>query len=111
MKKHRHVSLIKQVVVSKEIAQKHNKFQLWLAKVFKLDLAETHKYLFRIQYKGNIKLQLDDIVMNNQGSVFIVLKTLNRMAMIASKDATSQVPLMLGKLQLLRRKGESKTNK
>jgi hypothetical protein len=79
-------------------ASKYNKFQLWAAKLLKLDLMDAYKYVFRIEYYGSTKLRTKDIIVNEQGVVFTVLKEQNRVALIVTPYSCLEKPTLYGDL-------------
>ncbi len=85
----------------KKAVSKYKKWQLWIAKIIKIDLADNYQYLFRIDYKGNTRLRQNDIVCNSDGVVFLVLKENNRMAILVSQDAFPDKPKMFGSLVII----------
>lgn len=91
----------------------YNKIQLFAAKIFKLDLKEKYRYLFRVQYYGSNTLKINDIVFNKDGVIFIVLKEVNRLAMVLTKDAHDSPPHLHGQLTIFEdpRKNKSKLKK
>lgn len=108
--KYKKVQLIQQQLVKKDKSDKYTKLQRLIAKWFKLELAETYRHFYKIQYKGETRLVADDIVVNDQGYIFIVIQELNRLATLVSKDATVTPPIMWGKLRILIRKGSKTKN-
>ena len=106
--KYKHVTLLQNELVRKEKFSQHSKVQRWIAKAFKLELAETYRHFFKIQYKGGTRLHEKDIVINDQGRVFIIIQELNRLATLYSKDATTNPPIMRGKLRILRKGNQTK---
>ena len=98
----------KSVVVTKsEVTEKrtekskYNKFQLYVARLLNLVLAEQHQYLFRIAYKGTSRLKVNDIVTTPEGVIFVVVKSNNGLAMVVSKDHYPQKPTLRGKLTII----------
>lgn len=94
--KYKKVQLIQQQLVKKDKIDSNSKLQNFVAKLFKLELKETYRHFYKIQYKGETRLVSDDIVVNDQGYVFIVIQELNRLATLVSKDATVNPPVMWG---------------
>lgn len=88
-------------LVQKELKTTYSKFQLLMAKIFKLNLLDSYQYLYKIDYLGNVRLKPNDIVVNSQGVVFVVLKESNRLAMLVSQKAFAEKPKMYGSLTLL----------
>jgi hypothetical protein len=80
---------------------KYNKFQLWIAKLFKLDLLDAHKYVFRIEYYGQTRLKPKQAVVNSQGVVFVVLREQNRVAILVTLYSCFDKPNLYGDLTLL----------
>ena len=98
----KHVLITNSELVKKRIAvSKYNKFQLWIAKVFKLELKDRYQYLYRIAYKGTTRLKNNDIVCNTDGVIFVVVKEESRLAMIVSKDFFGEKPSVRGKLIII----------
>ena len=88
-------------MTEKKAVSKYKKWQLWIAKKIKVDLADNYQYLFRIDYKGTVRLKPNDIVCNSDGVIFLVLKENNRMAMLVSQDAFPDKPKMFGSLTII----------
>lgn len=97
------VTISQSEVVKKNLDTKYSKWQLRIAKMIKVEVADAYQYCFRINYKGNFKLKANDIIVNESGQIFAVLKELNRVAMVVSHDAFTEKPLMYGKLVIVQR--------
>jgi hypothetical protein len=83
----------------------YSKFQLLIANWLKLELAseKTYEYAFRIDYKGK-SLRKDDILINMDGRVFVVLRTMQRMALIVTAKPEANEPTIFGTFRVLVRK-------
>lgn len=99
----RFVTISQSEVIKKNLDTKYSKWQLRIAKMIKVEVADAYLYCFRINYKGNFKLKLNDVIINESGQIFAVLKELNRVAMVVSYDATTEKPLMYGKLVIVQK--------
>tara|TARA_Y100000593_G_scaffold95011_1_gene198200 strand:+ start:7468 stop:7803 length:336 start_codon:yes stop_codon:yes gene_type:complete len=98
----KHVKVKQYETVKKNLAKsRYNKFQLWIAKLFKLELLDTYQYLFRVEYFGSTRLNVNDIVFNSTGQIFVVIREQNRLAMLVSKDSWAEKPNMYGTLTIL----------
>lgn len=95
------VSLVNSNLHEKRLISKYNKFQRWVAKIIRVELADTYQYMFRIQYKGNARLQQGDAVVNTQGVIFAVALESNRLAMIVTLDSYKEKPKVYGKLEII----------
>lgn len=95
------VSIQDSEVTEKKVVSKYKKWQLKAAKWIGVEVADNHQYLFRIDYKGNVRLKPNDIVVNEQGLFFLVPRESNRLAMLISKDALPEKPKMYGKLYII----------
>ncbi len=106
----KHVSVQASEMTEKQVISKYKKWQLWIAKIIKVDLADNYQYLFRIDYKGNARLRTNDIVCNSDGVIFLVIKENNRMAILVSQKAFPDKPKMFGTLTIISNlKNKSKT--
>jgi hypothetical protein len=97
----KHVSIQASEMTEKRVMSRYKKWQLIIAKWIGVEVADNYQYLFRVDYKGNVRLRSNDIICNEQGVIFLVLKENNRLAMLVSKDASKDVPKMYGKLTIL----------
>lgn len=97
----KYVEIVNSNLEKKRLMSKYSKFQQWISKRFKLELADTYQYLFRIQYKGRVRLKVGDAVVNSQGVIFSVVMESNRLAMLASIDNYMEKPVVRGKLTIL----------
>lgn len=90
--------------IEKKPKSKYKKWQLWISKKIGVTPADNYQYLFRVSYKGTHRLKVNDIVVNQSGQLFAVLRESNRFAMIVSHEGHSEKPLMHGKLVIVPRK-------
>lgn len=95
------VSIQSSEMTEKRVISKYNKFQLLIAKIINVNLADNYQYLYRIDYKGAVRLRPNDIVCNSDGVVFLVIKENNRLAMLISQDAFPDKPKMFGSLHVI----------
>lgn len=95
------VSIKTSQVTKKNLVSKYNKFQLWVAWLIRVQLADRYNYLFRIDYKGMTRLRPNDVVVNSEGVIFLVIQESNRLAMLVTKDAYMEKPKMYGTLTIL----------
>lgn len=95
------ISIQSSQMTEKRAVSKYKKWQLWIAKIINVSLADNYQYLFRIDYKGNVRLRPNDIVCNSDGVIFLVIKENNRMAMLVSQDAFPDKPKMFGSLHVI----------
>lgn len=106
----KHVSVQASEMTEKRVISKYKKWQLWIAKIININVADNHQYLFRIDYKGAVRLRPNDIVCNSDGVIFLIIKENNRMAMLVSQDAFPDKPKMFGTLTIISNlKSKSKT--
>jgi len=98
----KHVSILKSELTKKNVSNSdHPKWKQRIIKLLKLEVRDKYQYLFRITYKGMVKLRPNDIVINSDGAVFLVLQEANRMAMIVSKDSFHNKPKVYGTLTII----------
>lgn len=90
-------------ITSKQLKSKYPKWKLFLAKKLGLDLKDNYSFLFRVQYHGSSKLLPDDLVVNEQGVYFVVLKEHNRLAMLATLDPLPVPPTLYGKIAVIKK--------
>ena len=90
-----------EVIDTRLIKSKYNKFVLWLAKVFNWDLKDNLQYVFRVRYTGGTRLQINDVVINKQGVIMVVVREANRIAMLVTRDSFSEKPNLYGKLTII----------
>ena len=102
------IRIINSQVESSRVVKTHNKFQRLMGWVFKLSLADKTQYQFRIQYSGNYRLRLNDVVTNRDSVLFAVMQERNRYALIVSAGGYTTKPFMRDKLYVL---PKSKTKK
>ena len=95
------VTVGKAEVVKKHLKSKYKKWQLNIAKWIKVDVADTHQYAMRITYKGGTSLKINDIVSNEDGDLFMVIRSELNIAILASSEAYSYKPKMYGKLYII----------
>jgi len=95
------VSLINSELHEKRLMSKYKKWQHWIAKIIRVELADTYQYMYRIQYKGNARLKQGDAVVNSQGVIFAVAMESNRLAMIVTLDPYMEKPKVYDKLTIL----------
>lgn len=90
-------------ITSRKKKTKYPKYKLWLAKTMGLDLKDNYEYLVRIQYYGSKRLEVDDIVISEQGVYFVVLKEHNRLAMLATMDLLTNPPVLHGRIAVFKK--------
>lgn len=98
----KHVTILQSEVIEKRnVKSRHSKVKLWIANLLKFELVDNFQYVYRFSYKGAVRLKINDIVTNEQGVVFVVVREVNRMAMIVSQDHLISKPKVYGKLIIL----------
>lgn len=97
----KHVSIQSAEQTEKRVISKYKKWQLWIAKKIKVEVADNYQYLFNIDYKGTTRLKRNDILCNSDGVIFVVLREQNRLAVLVSRDATINKPKMHGSLFII----------
>ena len=100
------VAILQSNLIEKQLNSKYNSFQRRIAKIIKVELADTYQYLFRFTYRGSVNLKLNDIVYNSENLAFVVVKISLRMAVVVSVKSYSNQPLMRGTLIVF--KGDKK---
>lgn len=95
------VTVNKSEVIKKHLTSKYKKWQLRIAKWIKVDVADTHQYAMRITYKGSTSLNINDVVSNEDGELFLVMKSTLNIAVLVSSEAYSYKPKMYGKLYII----------
>jgi hypothetical protein len=98
-------TFVEKKIKSNVFTKTYNKFQLKIAKWLKLKLEseKQYEYAFRINYKGK-SLRKDDILINSDGRVFVVLRTMQRMALILTAKPEENEPSIFGTMRVLVRK-------
>jgi hypothetical protein len=97
----KYVWTTKIVLLESKLQTKYNKFQHFIAKLFKLVLADTYYHVFRINYKGNARIKKDMLVMNEQGYLFKVADVRNRTMILVTIQPLLQRPKMNGKIVII----------
>ena len=97
----KHVLIQSSEQTERRVVSKYNKFQLLMAKILRVELADNYQYVFRLDYKGTVRLKPNDIICNDNGIIFLVMRETNRIAMLVSKDAYQEKPKMWGKLTII----------
>lgn len=99
--KRKHVQILESEMVEKMLVTKYKKWQLFLAKLIKVEVNDAYTYLYRIRYKGSVKLKKNDVVFNSEQVLFGVLQENNRFAMISTAEAFVRRPKVYGNLTIL----------
>lgn len=94
----KNVSMQQNNLVKTELVSRYKKWQLKICKWIKVQPSDAYRYMYRVTYKGNARLKVDDVVTNEQGVIFYVLKEENRIAVLSSYQPLLRRPQMVGKL-------------
>ncbi len=79
-------------VIKKEPIFDTPKWKLKIAKIFNIPVARKYRYAVKVDYYGSAKLRPSDVLTDQSGNIYTVLKDLNRIAMILSYKPMDSIP-------------------
>lgn len=79
-------------LVEKEPVFDIPKWKLRVAKLFSIPVAKKFRYAFRINYYGKERLKISDLITDEKGNIYTVLKEMNRLALILSYKPMDHKP-------------------
>ncbi|QQV91534.1 hypothetical protein M1M25_gp096 [Tenacibaculum phage Gundel_1] len=79
-------------VIEKEPIFDVPKWKLRIAKIFKIPVSKKFRYAFKINYYGSERLKPSDVITDEKGNIYTVLKEMNRMAMILTYKPMDHKP-------------------
>lgn len=82
----------------------HNRFQLFVCKLFKITPATAFRYNLSVKYYGTTRLKPKDIVTDSQGNIYTVLHENNRVARMFNYNPLRVSPNISGVLKIEGRK-------
>lgn len=87
-------------IIGKQEVHTHNKFQLFICKIFKITPSTRYRYNISIRYYGINKLMPKDVVTDSIGNIYNVLHESNRVARIFNYTPLKSKPNLFGILQI-----------
>lgn len=96
------VSVQKNELLKTDIKSKYPKWKLKVCKFIGVEIADNMDYCYRIGYTSNsTRLKENDIILNMEGRAFVVLKEVNRIAVIVTAKPSVKEPFVHGTFRIL----------
>lgn len=87
-------------VLGKRLIHTHNKFQIFICKLFKIEPAVNYRYHISIKYFGATRLIPKDVITDSLGNVYTVIDENNRLARILNHTPLKSKPNLFGVLNI-----------
>lgn len=99
------VSVTKNELLNTDLKSKYNKIQMFLSRLIGVKVADNFNYCYRVQYKSSVgRLNVKDVIMNNERRSFFVLKELNGIAVIVTSGPSIEKPFVHGTFRVIDKK-------
>jgi len=110
MTEQKHIFVKKVVLLKSSRETKYNKLQHFIAKLFKLTLADTYYHQYRLDFKSRHKVRKGNILRNEQGVFFYVLDVRNWQMIVVTVHPQLSKPKLHGKLFIIEQKEINQKN-
>ena len=100
----RTVSVQENELIKTDLKSKYPQWKLKICKWLRVEVADEYDYCYRIRYtSNNTKLSANDVILNSEGRAFVVLKEMNRIAVIVTPKASVKPPYVMGTFRILQK--------